>query len=163
MRATMSLALPAAKGTIAEMVRFGQACAKAGWVAAAVVSSADTIAQTANCTRRVRPDAFNMSLSLFTRYAKQQPAPRVRCTPSPRRGEGRGEGVRTYRGTYSPSPHPSPQRGEGADRVRCVDIAQASTIEIFTAWRRARDRAPACPTSRVPKRYRPGFPRSTVA
>src|SRR5688572_33170008 len=54
----------------------------------------------------------------------------ARCTPSPRRGEGWGEGVRTYRGTYSPSPHPSPQRGEGAHRVRCANVTKLAVVAL---------------------------------
>src|SRR5262249_44783216 len=39
-------------------------------------------------------------------------------TPSPQRGEGRGEGDRISRFFVTPSPHPSPLRGEGAGRIR---------------------------------------------
>ncbi len=43
--------------------------------------------------------------------------PRRRCAPSPRRGEGSGEGVETYREPVTPHPNPLPM-GEGDRRAR---------------------------------------------
>jgi hypothetical protein len=47
--------------------------------------------------------------------------PRAQSAPSPRRGEGGGEGVRAYRETVTPHPNPLPM-GEGAHRARVVRV-----------------------------------------
>src|SRR5262245_61615860 len=57
---------------------------------------------------------------------------RTRWVPSPRRGEGWGEGVRTHRETVPPHPTPLPM-GEGADRVRRAGLAYASRIVALVA------------------------------
>src|SRR2546423_11319890 len=43
-------------------------------------------------------------------------------TPSPRRGEGGGEGGPISRFSVTPSHHPSPLRGEGAGRIRGTGV-----------------------------------------
>ena len=52
---------------------------------------------------------------------------RTRCAPSPRRGEGWGEGVRTYRETVPPHPTPLPM-GEGAGRCSRHALPHTATI-----------------------------------
>ncbi|HEY6662360.1 MAG TPA: DNA mismatch repair endonuclease MutL [Sphingomicrobium sp.] len=63
---------------------------------------------------------------------EQAAAPVMWQTPSPRRGEGWGEGVPAYVETHgSPSPWPSPPRGEGmlAEAQRLFDSAPAARAE----------------------------------
>jgi hypothetical protein len=40
------------------------------------------------------------------------------ATPSPQRGEGRGEGAPAIEMFVTPSPHPSPQMGRGSRAVQ---------------------------------------------
>src|SRR5262245_33547168 len=62
---------------------------------------------------------------------------RTRRAPSPRRGEGWGEGVRIYRETTTPHPTPLPM-GEGAHRVRgriTFSIAAPEGPRRWRCWR----------------------------
>ena len=61
--------------------------------------------------------ALNAAVYSIERGTEASPtAPRTRCAPSPRRGEGGGEGGRIYREILTPHPTPLPM-GEGADRA----------------------------------------------
>jgi 23S rRNA pseudouridine2605 synthase len=61
---------------------------------------------------------------------------RTQSAPSPRRGEGGGEGGGAYRESVAPSPQPSPPRGEGAHRA---SIARVDHSEGWHKKRRNRD------------------------
>src|SRR5262245_39691648 len=64
--------------------------------------------------------------------------PRMRPAPSPRRGEGWGEGVRNYRESSPPSPPPSPRWGEGVppcrDEISCslTKLVQVRTKPVLS-------------------------------
>src|SRR5262249_29318225 len=64
--------------------------------------------------------------------------PGMRPAPSPRRGEGWGEGVRNYRESSPPSPPPSPRWGEGVppcrDEISCslTKLVQVRTKLVFS-------------------------------
>src|SRR5262249_45629491 len=61
-------------------------------------------------------------------------APRFRCAPSPRRGEGWGEAVTHLSRDRNPSPHPSPNgRGSRPSLPPCLGIIIAAAIALTSA------------------------------
>src|SRR5262249_51309149 len=91
---------------------------------------------TDDCGFHAAPPRYRVHCSLMW-LCGSIAAQRTWSAPSPRRGEGWGEGVQISRLTVTPHPTPLPM-GEGADRACRSTIASNSTANLITLSPRAR-------------------------